>query len=117
MPLRDEIFEQPDVLRSWLREQMDPVNRIAEAVQRREIDYVFLAARGTSDNAGTYAQYLFGSRNRLPVALAAPSLFTMYPQSPRLDRALVVGISQSGQSPDIVAVLEEGKRQGPPPSL
>jgi glucosamine--fructose-6-phosphate aminotransferase (isomerizing) len=59
-----------------------------------------------------YAQYLLGSRNRLPVALAAPSLFTMYPQSPRLRNALVIGISQSGQSPDIVSVVAEGRRQG-----
>jgi glucosamine--fructose-6-phosphate aminotransferase (isomerizing) len=48
------------------------------------------------------------------VALAAPSLLTMYHKAPRLASALVVGISQSGQSPDILAVLEEGKRQGRP---
>src|SRR5947207_4251223 len=91
---------------------MDNVQQIAEAIQARTIEYIFLAARGSSDHAGTYAQYLFGSRNRLPVALAAPSLFTMYPQSPRLRNALVIGISQSGQSPDIVSVVAEGKRQG-----
>jgi glutamine---fructose-6-phosphate transaminase (isomerizing) len=50
--------------------------------------------------------------NRLPVALAAPSLFTVYGTPPRLGRALVIGISQSGQSPDVVSVVEEGKRQG-----
>jgi glucosamine--fructose-6-phosphate aminotransferase (isomerizing) len=71
-----------------------------------------MAGRGTSDHAGVYAQYLFGSRNRLPVAMAAPSLFTMYPQSPLLGNALVIGISQSGQSPDIVSVVAEGRRQG-----
>ena len=76
------------------------------------MEYLFLAARGTSDNAGVYAQYLLGSRNGLPVALAAPSLFTMYDEAPRLHNALVVGISQSGQSPDIVSVITEGRRQG-----
>ena len=74
--------------------------------------YAVLAARGTSDNAARYAQYLFGSLNRLPVALATPSLFTIYRTPPRLEDALVLGISQSGQSPDIVAVVEEGRRQG-----
>src|SRR5437764_14833970 len=91
---------------------MDSVSEIAASIGAREVEYVLLAARGSSDHAGTYAQYLFGSRNRLPVALAAPSLFTMYPQSPRLRNALVIGISQSGQSPDIVSVVAEGKRQG-----
>jgi glucosamine--fructose-6-phosphate aminotransferase (isomerizing) len=57
---------------------------------------------------------VFGSLNHLPVALATPSLFTRYHQVPRLDEALVVGISQSGQSPDVVAVLAEARRQGRP---
>jgi glucosamine--fructose-6-phosphate aminotransferase (isomerizing) len=74
--------------------------------------YAVLAARGTSDNAARYAQYLFGSLNRLPVALATPSLFGIYRTPPRLRDALVLGISQSGQSPDIVAAVEEGRRQG-----
>jgi glucosamine--fructose-6-phosphate aminotransferase (isomerizing) len=112
MTLHDEIFEQPDVLARWLDTGLDVVRRTAGAIRARDIEYVFLAARGTSDHAGVYAQYLWGSRNRLPVALAAPSLFTMYGETPRLDKALVVGISQSGQSPDIVSVLAEGRRQG-----
>src|SRR6266568_1683140 len=112
MGLRDEIFEQPDVLQNWLDTQMDNVSNIAKAIQARDVEYIFLAARGSSDHAGVYAQYLFGTRNRLPVALAAASLFTMYPQSPRLRNALVIGISQSGQSPDIVSVVAEGRRQG-----
>ncbi len=73
---------------------------------------VVFAARGSSDNAARYAQYLFGTRNRLPVCLATPSLFTCYEAAPSLAGALVVGVSQSGQSPDIVAVVESGRRQG-----
>lgn len=112
MALRDEILEQPGVLRDWIETQMHPVSGIAGAILSRDVQYIFLAARGSSDHAGVYAQYLFGARNRLPVALATPSLFTMYPQSPRLHNALVIGISQSGQSPDIVSVIAEGRRQG-----
>src|SRR6185295_11427924 len=59
-----------------------------------------------------YANYLWGAHNGLPLALATPSLFTYYKSPPRLHGALVVGVSQSGQSPDIVSVLEEGRRQG-----
>jgi glucosamine--fructose-6-phosphate aminotransferase (isomerizing) len=112
MSLRDEILEQPAVLARWLETQMDAVRAVAAAIAGRDIEYVFLAARGTSDHAGVYAQYVWGSRNRLAVALAAPSLFTMYPQAPRVAKALVVGISQSGQSPDVVGVIAEGRRQG-----
>lgn len=112
MGLKDEIFEQPTVLQGWLETQLDTARRIAQAIRTRNVEYVFLAARGTSDHAGVYAQYLWGSLNRLPVAFAAPSLFTMYEGSPRLQKALVVGVSQSGQSPDVVSVIEEGRRQG-----
>jgi glucosamine--fructose-6-phosphate aminotransferase (isomerizing) len=112
MTLYEEILEQPTVLARWLDTQMESVRRTADAIRTRNIEFVFLAARGTSDHAGVYAQYLWGSRNRLPVALAAPSLFTMYGETPRLEKALVLGISQSGQSPDIVSVISEGRRQG-----
>ncbi len=95
-----------------LRSQRSTVEKIAKAVQARDISYVFLTARGTSDNAGRYANYLLGGMNGLPLALATPSLFTYYQRPPRLHNALVIGISQSGQSPDIVSVIEEGKRQG-----
>jgi glutamine---fructose-6-phosphate transaminase (isomerizing) len=114
MTLRIEIFEQAEVLARLLDGQMEQIESIARQIQRVSPAYVFLAARGTSDNAGRYANYLWGSMNGLPVALATPSLFTYYQRPPQLKGALVVGISQSGQSPDIVSVLQEGRRQGCP---
>ena len=89
---------------AWISQQLSP----------RTFSYALVAARGTSDNAARYGQYIFGAINRLPVALAAPSLFTRYHSPPHLAGALVIGISQSGQSPDIVSVIEEGRRQGVP---
>lgn len=112
MSMHSEILEQPDRLENLLEHQKDWVREIASTIHKRNFQYIFLAARGTSDNAGRYANYLWGARNGLPMALATPSLFTYYHQPPRLNGALVVGISQSGQSPDIVSVLEEGRRQG-----
>lgn len=112
MSLRNEILEQPQVLQHWLDTQFDNAQRIARAVRTRGVDFVFLAARGTSDHAGVYAQYTWGALNGLPVAFAAPSLFTRYGKWPRLHNALVVGVSQSGQSPDVVSVIAEGWRQG-----
>ena len=111
MTLHSEIFEQPERLAALLENQKQTVLEIAKAIKSRNVQYAFLAARGTSDNAGRYANYLWGAHNQLPLALATPSLFTFYQRPPRLQNALVVGVSQSGQSPDIVSVLEEGRKQ------
>jgi glucosamine--fructose-6-phosphate aminotransferase (isomerizing) len=97
-----------------LEREGENARQIAADLRQRRIQYVVIAARGTSDNAARYVQYLLGAHNRLPVALATPSLYSVYREPPRLAGALVIGISQSGQSPDIVAVLAEGRRQGVP---
>src|SRR5579859_6363549 len=110
--LEQEIQSQPEVLARLLDREMRHITQIA--AQLPPFDYVLIAARGSSDHAATYAKYVWTSLAGYPVALAAPSLLTMYRAVPRLASALVVGISQSGQSPDILAVLEEGKRQGRP---
>lgn len=111
MAMWDEIFEQPEALERVVALNRTASDGIKAAFASREIDHVVIAARGTSDNAARYAQYVWGARNRLAVGLAAPSLFSLYKRPPALRNALVVGISQSGQSPDIVAVLAEAKRQ------
>ncbi len=111
--LYHEIHQQPAVIAELLETETPNVNQIAASF-RGKFTYVVIAARGTSDNAARYAQYLFGVHNHLQVALATPSLFTLYDTPPDLSGALVIGISQSGQSPDIVSVLAEGKRQGCP---
>jgi len=112
--LQNEIRQQPQVLMTLLDREIENAQRIAADLRARSVKYVIMAARGTSDNAARYGQYLFGAYNRLPVGLATPSLFSVYGQPPRLEDSLIIGISQSGQSPDIVAVLEEGQRQGVP---
>ena len=118
MGLRDEILEQPAVAARLLgpgRHAFDPIaDAIAGRIGDRELDTVVIAARGTSDHAAVYAQYLFGARLRLPVALATPSLTSLYGVELRLDRALVIGISQSGRSPDIVGAVAAARRQGAP---
>jgi glucosamine--fructose-6-phosphate aminotransferase (isomerizing) len=112
MGLREELFEQPTAIARLLENQSDQVARIAADIRDRGIRWVYLAARGSSDYAGLYAKYLWGAFNRLPLALAAPSLFSVYDAPPDIAGALVVGISQSGQSPDIVSVVTEGRGQG-----
>jgi glucosamine--fructose-6-phosphate aminotransferase (isomerizing) len=112
--MRSEIGEQPEIFRRALAANREPLAQLADRIGALSFDYALIAARGTSDNAARYAKYLWAAHNGIPIALAAPSLFTTYQRPPRLDGALVVGISQSGQSPDLVAVLAEGRTQGRP---
>jgi glutamine---fructose-6-phosphate transaminase (isomerizing) len=116
--LRDEIVEQPAVAARLLgpgRAAFGPIaDAIAARIANRDLDAVVIAARGTSDHAAVYAQYLFGARLRLPVALATPSLTSLYGVELRLDRSLVIGISQSGRSPDIVGAIAAARRQAAP---
>src|SRR6202171_1591055 len=110
--LEQEILSQPGVIAHLLTQEREHVRTIIE--QLPTFEYVLIAARGSSDHAATYAKYAWAALAGYPVALATPSLQTLYKTSPRMAGALIVGISQSGQSPDIIAVLAEGKRQGRP---
>jgi glucosamine--fructose-6-phosphate aminotransferase (isomerizing) len=114
--LEHEIREQPEALERLLEAVGADVAPIAAAVARRPPAYVLIAARGTSDNAARYAQYLFGGRLGLPVALAAPALTSVYAGESRLRirDALAIGVSQSGRSPDIVEVLRAARADGSP---
>ena len=109
---RAEIAEQPVVAARLLEHGRPRAASIAERIKEAAPRGFAIAARGSSDNAALYAKYLFGIRNRALVALAAPSLFTHYGKPPRLEGECVIGISQSGESPDVIAVVEEARRQG-----
>ena len=91
--LRGEIFEQPAAVARLLERERRNAAALAAIWRRANVPFVLIAARGTSDNAARYAQYAFGLASRLPVALAAPSLVTLYGVPPRLRGALVIGIS------------------------
>jgi glutamine---fructose-6-phosphate transaminase (isomerizing) len=108
----DEIREQPAALARLLADGWAAIDDAARAIRAFQPRFVVTAARGSSDNAARYAKYLFGIRNGLVVSLGAPSLVTLYGAQPALANALVVGISQSGESPDIVALVDEARRQG-----
>lgn len=112
MLLETEIHEQADVLSRLLDEQWSHVEQIAAAVRAFDPAYVLIAARGTSDNAARYAQYVLGGQAHLPVALSTPSLHTLYETPPNLSKGLVIGISQSGQAEDVRRVLADGRAQG-----
>jgi glucosamine--fructose-6-phosphate aminotransferase (isomerizing) len=104
--------EQPAVVERLLAEEAGALAAAAADVERRRPRYVVIAARGSSDNAARYAQHLIGRFWGLPVALATPSLHTLYEAPLRYDDALVIGISQSGASPDVAGVVSSATAQG-----
>lgn len=110
--MRAEIGEQPEVLRRIADEEQRAVQTVAQQIRDHAIRAVFLAARGTSDNAAAYFKYLFEIQNGIPCGLAAPSVITMYRAHLNLHGALVVGISQSGQAPDVVEYLAHARANG-----
>lgn len=112
--LETELREQPAALARLIERQGDHAADLAATFRRDDVRYVLIASRGSSSNAARYAQYVLGRANRVPVMFATPSLYTIYEQPPRLDGAIVLGISQSGASPDVRAVLAEARRQGRP---
>ena len=109
----DEIRQQPDVVRRILDEEFHRVEALAAEVKRRKVAYAYVAARGTSDNAALYGKYVLEIQHGLPVALAAPSVFTLYGSYPNLgENALVLGISQSGAAPDVIEVVRRARESG-----
>jgi glucosamine--fructose-6-phosphate aminotransferase (isomerizing) len=105
-----EIAEQPEVLEKTIAGERGKVERLGEFLrERNDIDLIVLVARGSSDNAALFGRYLLEVTTGIPVSLAAPSVFTLYNSNLRLERALVIGVSQSGEGADINLVLEKAK--------
>src|SRR5262249_28051445 len=102
--MRREMGEQPEVLERLLSREV-PVDVGAVAG-------VVIVARGSSDRAAVYGRYLLELATRRPAPLAAPSLSTRYGAQTDASGWLVVGVSQSGRTPEIVDVVERLRAGG-----
>ncbi len=109
-----EISEQPKVLENCMKQNQKTIEAIVAKLKERDIRHVIIAARGTSDHAAVYAKYIIEIKLGIPVALAAPSVFTLYNKSLSMENSLVIGISQSGKAADVLEVLRSAKTQGAP---
>ncbi len=107
-----EITEQPVILERTIQAEREKLSKLGDFLRKKEIDFIVLAARGSSDNACHFGRYLLEVTTGIPVSLSAPSVFTLYKAKPNLKRALVVGVSQSGEGDDINVVLENAKDSG-----
>jgi glutamine---fructose-6-phosphate transaminase (isomerizing) len=107
-----EIAEQPQALARTIEAEREKIARLGDFLQAREIDLIVLVARGSSDNAALFGRYLLEITTGIPVSLSAPSVHTLYQAKLNLNRALVVGVSQSGEGEDINQVLENARNGG-----
>lgn len=107
-----EITEQPVVLERTIQAERAKLKKLGEFLKNREIDLIVLVARGSSDNASLFGRYLLEITTGIPVSLSAPSVFTLYNSNLNLKRAVVIGVSQSGEGVDINQVLESAKKSG-----
>jgi len=108
----EEIRDQPEALRQTLAGGMGSIEHLRAHFRDRRPQLIILVARGTSDNAAQFGRYLIEITTRIPVSLAAPSILTLYGCALDLRDVVVIGISQSGESTDTNAVLEDARRQG-----
>ncbi len=107
-----EIKEQPAVLEKTIKAESKKLKKIGRFLKDRDVQLIVLVARGSSDNAAQFARYLLETRCGIPVSLSAPSVYTLYKSKLRLDKALVIGVSQSGAGTDINEVLVSARKSG-----
>jgi glutamine---fructose-6-phosphate transaminase (isomerizing) len=107
-----EIAEQPQVLERTIAAERDKMTKLGDYLRQKDIDLIILVARGSSDNAALFGRYLIEVTTGIPVSLSAPSVFTLYNAKLRLKRAVVIGVSQSGEGADINHVLERSRECG-----
>ncbi len=105
-----EIGEQPEVLEITIKAERAKIEKLGAFLRRKTIDLIVVVARGSSDNASLFGRYLLETTCGIPVSLAAPSVYTLYNAKLKLGRALVIGVSQSGEGADINQVLESAKK-------
>ena len=110
--MRDEICQQPAAIERTIRTEWRRAQKLRSHFERDPVRLIVLAARGTSDNAAQFGRYLLEISTGIPVSLAAPSVFTLYRSKLNLKNAVVVAISQSGESTDTNLVLESAKAAG-----
>jgi glutamine---fructose-6-phosphate transaminase (isomerizing) len=107
-----EIAEQPGALERTIAAERGKITKLGHTLKSRDIDLIVLVARGSSDNAALFGRYLLEITTGIPVSLSAPSVHTIYGARLKLDHALVVGVSQSGEGEDINRVLENARQCG-----
>jgi len=107
-----EIEETPAVLKRLIEREADNINAISSRIKQYAPEFALLAGRGSSDNACIYGQYAFQLIAHLPSALSTGSVYTLYKNPPHISKALVLGVSQSGETDDVCETIQRAKDEG-----
>ncbi|TRY29832.1 glucosamine-6-phosphate deaminase NagB-II [Aliiglaciecola sp. M165] len=107
-----EAREAPQIIALQLRQNQQLCAKLGEQIRQHQPKFVYMIGRGSSDHAGVFAKYLIEVELGLPVTASAPSVSSVFGKTLALESALVIVISQSGRSPDILRQAEQAKNQG-----
>lgn len=107
-----EIKQTPDVMREFYLSERNNLKEIAQRIRSYKPSFAVLAGRGSSDNACVYGQYVLEFISGLPVSLATGSIYTLYKKPPDISHSFVIGLSQSGETDDVCAIVEQALNIG-----
>jgi glucosamine--fructose-6-phosphate aminotransferase (isomerizing) len=110
--MRMEIEEIPDAAQRLLDGSRDSLAEAGERLKRLQPVMIATIARGSSDHAAAFLKYAIELTAGVPVASIGPSIMSIYGKELRLDGCAAISISQSGKSPDIVAMAQSARRNG-----
>jgi glucosamine--fructose-6-phosphate aminotransferase (isomerizing) len=110
--MRQEIEEIPAAVSRFLAGSGAAVARGGEGLRARDPAAIVTIARGTSDQAAAFLKYAIELTAGVPVASVGPSVISIYGRELKLARCASIAISQSGKSPDIVALAQSARSQG-----
>src|SRR3569833_2520683 len=110
--MRIEVDEIPDAVQRLLDQSGTQLEAAGTALRQLQPVMVATIARGSSDHAAAYLKYAIELVAGVPVASIGPSIMSIYGRELQLDGCAAISISQSGKSPDIVAMAESAKRNG-----
>ncbi len=107
-----EAAQAPEAVREQLQANAARVSQLAQRLRHSPPRAVVTCARGSSDHAATFARYLIETRLGLLTSSAPPSVSSVYAARPDLSGALMLAISQSGASPDLLAAVSSARAAG-----
>ncbi len=110
--MEQEAKQAPSVIKQQITANQALMERIGEKLRLISPKLVMIIGRGSSDHAGVFGKYLIEIEAGVPVCAAAPSVASVYGKTLDLNGALVIVISQSGRSPDIIAQAKMAKAAG-----
>ncbi len=107
-----EAVEAPAAVARLLAANGEACRELGARLRTSPPPFIATCARGSSDNAATYAKYLFETRCGIATLSHAPSISSLYQADIAMNGALFLAISQSGRSPDLLASAERAKDCG-----